>query len=268
MSKVLNANEICGQALRMVGAWPTSETAPLGEHLRQALISLDLIMAENAGVREVFHLVPPTIQVTLTNGEQTYDLRQMLTSQFPSQGIMFPIEASLTLETGTVLPVEIVTRQKWESFPNLQTYGVPAFIYIDRLPTESVLRLWPYPHEDDEQVYKLNLVVQEGAPNLAPSGVTGARAEDTSLTGLRAAWQRYMIFALACDLGNGAINKQALTRLEAWGRERDIAMNKIESFENQEHDTEEPIALGYRTEEYEAQSVYTDHYVTARRWLR
>lgn len=261
MSKVLNANELCGFALRMVGAWPTSETAPLAEHLREALFRLDLLMAENAGIREVFHLQPPTIEVTLTNGQQSYNLRALLLTQYPENGIMFPLDAAIVLATGTVLPIEIVTREKWDRLPNLVSYGVPVFAYMDRLTADSMIRLWPYPAAGDTTVYKLRLNVQVGAPNLAPAGNTGARAESTNITGLRAAWQRYMIHALACDLGNGAINKQPIQRLQLWMKERDQAKFDIEAFENREHDTELPIVDGYRIADYEDAEVYVDHYV-------
>lgn len=261
MSKVLNANELCGRALRMVGAWPTSETAPLAEHLREALFRLDLIMAENAGVMEVFNLQLPTIEVTLTNGQQNYNVRSLLLGQYPANGIMFPIDAAVVLATGTVLPVEIVSREKWDRLPNLVSYGVPTFIYMDRLIADPMIRLWPYPAAGDASVYKLRLNVQQGANNVAPQGVTGARPEDTTILNLRAAWQRYMIYALAYDLGDGAINKQPIPRLKEWARERDAARFRIESFENREHDTEPPIVDGYRTEDYEERPFYVDHYV-------
>lgn len=261
MSKVLNANELCGHALRMVGAWPTSETAPLAEHLREALFRFDLLMAENAGVREVFHLQLPTIEVELTNGQQSYNLRSLLLTEYPSQGIMFPIDAAIVLSSGTALPVEIVTREKWDRLPNLINYGVPIFAYMDRLVADSMIRLWPYPAVGDTTVYKLRLNLQQGAPNLAPSGVTGAKAEDTNVTGLRAAWQRYFIYALAYDLGDGAINKQSPQRLQLWAKERDAALARIEIFENRDHDTEPPIVDGYRIDDYEDRIVYVDHYV-------
>lgn len=265
MSRVLNANEICGFALRMVGAWPTSETAPLAEHLREALFRLDLIMAENAGVREVFHLQPPAIEVDLTNGQQAYNLRTLLLTQYPSQGIMFALDAALVLPSGTALPLEIVSREKWDRIPNLAQHGVPVLAYLDRLTTDSMLRLWPVPAPSDTTLYKLRLNVQQGAPNLAPTGLSGARAEDTNVTGLRAAWQRFMIYSLAYDLGNGAINKQPIARLQLWKQDRDQAKGDIEAFENREHDTEPPIVDGYRTDDYEGEPLAIPDYVSRRR---
>lgn len=261
MSKVLNANELCGLALRMVGAWPTSDTAPLAEHLREALSRLDLLMAENAGVREVFHLQLPTIVVDLVNGQQNYNLRALLLTQYPEQGIMFPIDASIELASGTILPLEIVSREKWDRLPDVINYGVPIYAYMDRLVADSMIRLWPFPAAGDASLYKLRLNLQQGAPNLAPANVTGARAESTSVTGLRAAWQRYFVYALAYDLGDGAINKQSTTRLQLWAKERDAALARIEAFENRDHDTEPPIVDGYRTDDYEAGVVFVDHYV-------
>lgn len=250
MSKVLNANEICGHALRMVGAWPTSETAPLAEHLREALFRLDLIMAENAGVMEVFNLQLPTIEVTLTNGQQAYSLRALLLTQYPPNGIMFPIDASILLPGNNRQPLTIITRDRWDNLDQTSRYGVPVYAYMDRLTTDSMIRLWPFPAASDVTVYKLQLNLQQGAPNVAPAGVSGARAEDTNVTNLRAAWQRYMVYALACDLGDGAINKQPIQRLQRWTKERDDARFRIEVFENREHDNEPPIVDGYAIEDY------------------
>lgn len=242
MSKVLPAKEICEQALGAGAAFPTSESAAAPEQLRRAMTWLDLIMAEKSGAGRLFFLIPATLPLTITNGTASYNLDQALGSDLPVDKIQFPVEAWLEDSNGRRTPIEIATLEKFEEVDNASTLtGKPTMIHIDRLPTTPILRIRPFPAVDDPETYTLKLVVQTYAPNVAPGGVTGTLPSGSILTGFRQAWQRWLIWQLAADLFAGPIRKLPQSSIETFQKKADRAMAELETYENQEHDTEPPV---------------------------
>lgn len=101
MSAVLSAKQICEQGLRNIGAFTVNDSAADGGQLRQAMTSLDLILAEEAGADRLFFLVPSTVSFTLTNGTPSYDLIGALGANAPADGFQFPIKAYLVEPSGS-----------------------------------------------------------------------------------------------------------------------------------------------------------------------
>lgn len=240
MSLVLTANEICARALRAIGAFPITESAPDGEALREAMSWLDLIMGEFAGSTKVFWLVTATLDIPLTNGTQSYDLVDALGSDLPIDRVQWPVEAWLEDGNGNRTPLVIVTLEKFESVSRVDETGPPCRIHIDRSSTPQ-LRVFPTPATTDTNSYTIKLVVQKFAPKLAPLGVTGTTPSGTSVTGIPQAWQRWLVLQLSHDLGSGPIHKigeQSLARFIGGAKE---AKEALLAFENREHDTEPPL---------------------------
>lgn len=240
MSRSLFGREICERALRLVGQFPITESAPDGEHLREALFWLDLILAEIAGTHRVFFLVPTTKSLFLVAGEQSYNLSSTLGDEYPTDGIQFPVDAWIEDSGANRAPIQLVTRQAFESHPKSDESGVPVEAYIDRLASPT-LHTFPTLPSTATETYTIKLVVQTFAPNVAPSGVSGTRPQGTALHGFRQAWQRYLIYRLARDLGSGAIIKLPDASLKRYQEEGERAERPLLAFENREHDTEEPI---------------------------
>lgn len=241
MSAVLTARQICERALGAIGAFPTSESAALPEHLRRAMEWLDMIMAHRAGVGRLFFLVPATISLTITNGTGSYNLDTALGSELPVDKIQFPVRAWVQDSAGNRYPVEIVTKEKFEANYNADTTGRPEIIHIDRLPTSPILRTYPTPASDDTETWTLKLDVQTYAPNVAPAGVTGNQPSGAILTKFRQAWQLWLVWELCHALGCGPIYTLPSSEREKYRKEADRCRIELEVYENQEHDTEPPI---------------------------
>lgn len=259
MPRILPSEDICARALRMVGEFPTSESAPDGEQLREAMFWLDMIYATTAGIREVFHLQPASVVITLTPGVRQYDLQTAMGGGWPGDGISFPTGAELLFPGGTKLPVEIVQKKTMDEIGTPAGTGVPRLIYIDRSPTPSIVT-WPTLAATEVQTYQLLLAFQRQSPDLSPKGVSGARPNSTNETGLRASWQQWMVLTLAISLGSGAINKQSDTTLQRWEKMAGTIRQELDAFENREHDTEPPIVDGYAISDYEAEARLIDGY--------
>ncbi len=241
MSQVLTASKICEEALGAIGEFPVTESAPDGENLRRAMTWLDLNMAQLAGTTELFSIVQATLSFTITNGTSSYDLYTALGTNLPFDRVQFPRKAWLEDAAGNRTPLEIVTRDKFEAVDKATETGTPEMIHLDRLPTSPKLRIYPTPAATDSTVWTIKLVVQTYAPNVAPSGVTGTQPSSSVLTGFRQAWQRWLIFQLAADLGSGPVRRLPKTSLDEFRGQAKDAKDALLVFENQEHETTPPI---------------------------
>lgn len=240
MSKVLTASQICSLALRKIGEFPVTESAPDGEKLREAMSWLDLIMAETAGVDRIWSLVTATLPIPITNGTQKYDLQNSLGASLPIDRVQFPVGAWLEDQAGNRTPLDIVTLDAFECEPKMAQTGVPCRLHIDRLPTPT-LRIFPTPDVADTNTYTIMLSVQTYAPNVAPGGVTGTQPSASILTGFRQAWMRWLTIQLAVDIGSGPVQKLPETTLAPWRAEALASKTRLLAFENREHETSPPV---------------------------
>lgn len=240
MSKVFTASQICGTSLRMIGQWPITESAPDGEHLREAMTWLDLIMAETAGVDRIWSLVTATLPIILTNGTQKYNLQNSLGANLPIDQVQFPVGAWLEDQAGNRTPLDIDTLDQFEDVDKMAQTGMPCRLHIDRLPTPT-MRVFPTPDVADPNTYTVQLSVQTYAPNVAPAGVTGLQPLTSILTNFRQAWQRWLVYRLAIDIGSGPVQKLPETTLAPWRAEAAASKLRLLSFENREHETSPPV---------------------------
>lgn len=246
MSRQRTAKEICERALRAIGAFPVTESAADGEQLREAMDWLDIIMAERAGVETLFSLIPSTLPVPLTNGTSSYSLNTALGADLPLDRVQFPVEAWLEDAAGNRSPIEIVTKEKFETVCNAADVGQPRMIHIDRMATTPTLRTYPTrAATDTTSADTLKLVVQTYAPNVSPGGVTGTQPSASILTKFSQAWQRWLIFTLASDLGSGPIHKLPAVSLKNFNDKAAISLLALQAFENREHETTPPVTQAW-----------------------
>lgn len=241
MSQVLTAKQIASTALRAIGAYPVTESAPDGEQLREAMSWLDLILAQESGVETLFFLIPATISFVVTNGTQDYDLSVALGGDLPLDQIQFPVRAWLQDASGDRRPIEIATREKFKTVCEPAETGEPCMIYIDHLTTVPKLSIYPTPAVEDTNTYTILLDVQTYSPNVAPAGVAGRQPSASALHNFRQAWQRWMVCQLSHDLGSGPIFKIGEASLNRFAKMAGDAKTALLAFENREHDTEEPV---------------------------
>lgn len=242
MSRVLSASDICARALRAIGKFPTTESAPDGEDKREAMHWLDLILAETVGTNRMFSRVDKdTISFPITNGTGSYDFYATLGADTPTDRIQYIVDAWLEDDDGNRQPIEIVDRLKFEDVAKPDETGRPQWVYIDSDRETPNLRIWPTPASTDSTVYTIEMVVQLYAPNVAPGGVTGTQPRGAVLHNFGQAWQRWMIFQLAHDIGSGPVTKLPETSLTRFERQAAIARTRVEGFENRPHVTTDPI---------------------------
>lgn len=243
MSRVLTVTDICARALRVVGKFPVTDSAPDGEHKREAMHWLDLILAEAVGTDRIFSRVDKvTIDFPITNGTASYDFYATLADDTPDDRIQYIADAYLEDDNGNRCPIEMVTREKIENVSLPAETGTPVWMHLavgdEVTPT---LRIFPTPPTTDTTVWTLKLVCQLFAPNVAPGGVTGSQAQGTVAHSFGQAWQRWLIYRLALDLGSGALTKLPETSLSRFEKHIEKAEERLEGFANSDHENTKPI---------------------------
>lgn len=236
MPTLLNAREVCEKALRKIGAFSINDTAARAEEMTEALAWLDLNMAELGGTGRCWWLVPNTLSIPLTAAVAEYDLKTVLGSDYPTDGVQFPLKAMIDNGAGYQQPVDIVRRTVFEDLSTPGRTGTPELIYINRF-RDPVMTTWPTLGAGVTG-YTLELVVQ----TLSADVVTTNGNIDTDLD---AAWQRWGIYQLCADLGDGTIRRVPLNESQAYERKAETARKRLEVFQNREHH-DHPKVVAYR----------------------
>lgn len=245
MSRVLSAAEVCALALGAIGQLPVTETAASGEDLRRAMSWLDLRLADLVGTERVFSRLPSgTLSFAIVNGTQSYNLEATLGVDLPTDRIQYIVDCYIEDADGNRSRIEVVTKEMFENVTDLAEIGKPTRIHIDQNPTPT-LRIFPTPPTTDTTVYRLHLVVQRYAPNVAPSGVTGTNPDASVLHDMGQAWQLWMVCQLAHDLGAGPITKIGEASLNRFAKMAGDSKERLLAFTNREHETTPPICASW-----------------------
>jgi hypothetical protein len=247
MSAVLSAKQIGEEALRKIGAYSINDSAADGTELRVALNWLDLIMAELSGSTQIFWLMRNEVNLTLTTGQRQYTLPAALSAEAPGEGIQFVNSATLINETGTRTPLTVLDYQTYNAVANKDTIGDPTGIYVERL-LQPVLYTYPVSQFDTAlgQSRRIELNVQTFAGTLAGDrSVGGLQSEGALQHGLRQSWQRWAIYTLAANLGDGTIRNLPSGRLDRLRDESRLSRAALLAFENRET-FDAPIQTAYR----------------------
>jgi hypothetical protein len=243
MATILRARQVAERALRLIGAYSINETAARAEYVDEALYWLDMIQAELAGTVQCFWLLTETLSFDLTAATVDYDLETLLSGDWPAEGIEYVVNAWLENEVGSRFPLEIKRRRDFENVSTPDLTGTPEWLYIDRTATPTV-RTYPT-LSDTSQTWSVKLVIQKQAPIIAGVGpVPKTDAGESIETGLPAAWNRYAVYALGADIGNGPVRKLPLQSIEDYRQQAAIAMTRMQEFQNREQETTDPITQG------------------------
>lgn len=191
------AKVIAENALRQIGAFPSSmQQADAGE-LRTTLQWLEMVLNEQTGIRPMDGFFR-TIEIPVEAGIGDYDLADYADGAEAHN----VFSAYIVNQDGGVDPIEI----KYESdFPkeNLKEDGTPKRVYISRDPIPT-LQFFPTPTQEDEdngKVIRLRIQTYQEAIDLTGVG-------DVDLK-IRPSWYLWLTKRLAYEIGAGPVRRLA-----------------------------------------------------------
>ncbi len=116
--------------------------------------------------------------------------------------------------------------------------GDPYAIYIDRTPTPT---LYTYPTVDEMPTQRVvRLTCQQFAPTLGSANVSGSglnARQATQSAGIRASWQRWLVYAGALEGGSGTIRKLPKDELDDLKAMEAKLFGELLAFENSEFES-------------------------------
>lgn len=226
MSAALKVAKIAELALGKIGAFTVNMLAPYPDDMVRTVQWLDIIVAELAGDTRIFWLTPATTTSALTANVASYTLSALLATDYPADGIIFPIEAYIRDSSGNDSRIDIVSREKYESHEDKTTSGVPDEIYLDRLTSNQKVYFYPVPVDG---TYSLRLVFQTFAPNLT----SGSPEYGGNLAhGFSSEWNRWLIVSTAAAIGSGPVRRLPLGEIADMRQEAAVSLNTLISYAN------------------------------------
>jgi len=226
----LSAKEIVERALRKIGSLSINDTAADTIELEEGLHWLDLIMSELAGTEYINFLVEDKVSFALSADTQVYNLKTVAGADWPNDGMAFPLSAYA--ETGSSRQeVKLLSKARFDAL-DTAAGGGPQYAYIDR-SSDPVLKVWPTPGDDN---VTFELTFQKFSSTFY--------GNSNSQTGLRPSWQRWAIYALAAEIGDGPVRRLPLREVDRFGKLADVTLFKLQAFDRS-FETANPITPYY-----------------------
>lgn len=230
MSQLLSANDIASLALERVGAFVAADSEPDPRQMGRALTRLDMIVAELAGTMRCLWLVKKLAVVPITipcTGD--FDLITQAAGAIQPQDMQFIVDAKLRYgTTGDDYPLERLDQRGWDAIQAKTTTGTnfsgnPERIFIDRAPRLPHVYINPVPATAG---FSLVLALQSYAPDLTlkEGGVT---------IGMETAWNRYLEYQTAFDIGGGPVVRLPHDVLAGFDAVATRSKNKLIAFNAQ-----------------------------------
>lgn len=238
MSRLLPVAKIAEAALQRIGAFTISMVAPDPDELSRTIFWMDLIVAELVGTGRAHWLIPATVTKTLTATTASYNLANFLGTDYPTDGILFPVQAYIRDSSGQDALIDIISRADYEALSDKAEAGEPTRIYIDRQNNQQQLYVHPVPAD---ATTSLRLVFQKYAPDMNAGTPDGA---GNIAHGFSAEWQRWLILQTAADIGSGPVRVIPLAESDRIKLEAQTAKEALFTSSNREIVTSPPVTEG------------------------
>jgi hypothetical protein len=191
----MTAKQIAENALKIIGAFPSTMTQADAGDLSTALTWLEMIMNTQAGIRPMAGFWD-ILEIPLQADIGDYNLTDYGGDAF----IQEVFSASLVDSSGNTTPLELVFESD-AVIENLSERGPPsrAIVTRDILP---VMKLYPAPaqsNEDAGQIVRVRYQSYHSAINPSGTGQVDVK--------LRPAWYMWAIKKLAYELGCGPVRR-------------------------------------------------------------
>lgn len=197
MATLLSVRTICERALRKIGTFALRDSEADPEEMAEAMMWLDLVVAHATSTRRIFWLIPATLELELTADQATYDIDEI--TDYPTDGVAFPINAWLRDPAGNDTPVELIRRREYENIVDKTAGGEPRVAHIDRLRDKTV-SIYPVVAASG---YTLRIEAQLYSPSYSPDTNPDAEVRH----GFGPEWQLWLITALAAEIGDGPVRR-------------------------------------------------------------
>lgn len=219
----MNAASIAADALRQIGAFPPTQSSANPHELRVAVSALSDLVAHLYGTEEVPWL-REYVAVELVADTATYDLAAVTSDASgcdPSiiehwdRAWLIEETSGVTTQRRTHFP--LLYEPEWQARCSQGQTGRPEIGWISRRLT-PILHVYPVPTDSD--VFTVEIDAQREPRRLS------AKNGEVRVP-LPISWRKYLVTALAADIGDGAVRKLEEGRLGRLQRDAAQAESKL-----------------------------------------
>lgn len=230
MPVTLDASGIATQALRKIQVISPYEDGIEDQRHEIALQWLDLIVAELAGTKRYWWLVPDTAEIALVEGQRVYNIANLTTPSLDFVFRAFRRDGA----SGEDEEIELIRRLDYEQREDKDEQGQVKRAHITREP-EPKMYVHPVPMHGQDSI---RLFGQRHAPDATQS-------QGATPHGFPPEWQRYLITRLAYELAQGPVVRWAGNELERLRVEAQEIKRDLDSWSAREQ-VDRPRFTAYR----------------------
>lgn len=239
MSRIFTVRQIVERALRKIGAFSIRDQGADGEEVTEALMWLDVIVAERFSQQRSHMLVPSTVTVPLTTDIDTYVLDQVLGSA-AGGGVEYVANCFLVMNSGggsapARQRVEMVSRDTWEERLLPGETGQPCMALVDR-NVPVTLRIAPKPQFAAPAAWWLEAVIQQ-----IPMDFT--LPDEERAMQMRSCFNRWVIKELSAEIGDGPVRRLPSEETSRWKKEADTHWADLLALDMQENTSAPPCTV-------------------------
>lgn len=229
MPTIKTAKKIAEDALKTIGAFPASMSAPDPGELRDTLNWLEMILNNQSGIRPLAGFWD-TIEIPLEAGIGDYDLSDYANDS----GVCDVFSVCLVDSLGNTDPLDFEYENN-ALLENLTQTGCPSRATVTK-DRESVLKVYPTPTQTEEDSgLVLRLRIQTYHNPIDPTGVA-----DVDLL-LRPSWYLWITKRTAYEIGCGPVRRLAESELQRLEKDAEKLEDGLLARDGKERGSNPPV---------------------------
>jgi len=227
------AKKVGENALRTIGAFPSTQQQADASELRIALEWLEMILNLQSGTRPLAGFWE-IIDIPLEAGVGDY----LLSDYVGDDGVQEVFSVSVVSSSGAVDPLDMIFESD-SAHENLSRTGSPVRAVLTK-ETDPVLKVYPTPVQSSVDAGEvLRIRYQSYHTTIDPTGVA-----DSDLK-LRPAWYLWITKRLAFEIGSGPVRKLGERELGQLERSADQMENKLLARDGKNNSVMPPVTEPY-----------------------
>jgi hypothetical protein len=215
MATVFPVNTIINEALRAVGELSTHDAGSDPAKFAIAMTWLDMLVAEVVETERPLWLIPEAVTASIPIDTVPFDFVQAAASDIETDRFRGPITCAIVSDaTGHADPLRRMTLQEYEAIGDKSAGGYPCAVYVDRTELRP---LFYFDSVVKVTGYSLRVTFFLNNQAIAVNGEHG----------FPQAWQRFLVRALAADIGSGPVVRLPQSEIDDHRKQAEMARERL-----------------------------------------
>lgn len=223
MARLFTVAQIAELALQRIGAFSVNDPQADAAEMERAIQWLEIAVSEFSGTEYSAVLEHETLIAALDPPASSYVLADLYGADWPDEDMAFAIRVQIRDTTAGTndQEVQLINRQQYLDIENKSQTGLAQQAWIDRAGQPTI-------HLDRTPgataTYSLLLSFQTYNRDMMAGSSEG---QGNIAHGFKAEWQKWLILACACEIGDGPVRKLPVQELRELRAQRKESYDKL-----------------------------------------